>query len=146
MENNEKNTNSKNNDDLRTLLIALLTTIVVLAFYHIGVNLCKMYNCRPEPRAICQEYVLIPVSALPQGGRPGIRSCNFRPDAAPRGESFRHEGRNPAGNDARPAFNHPGKAPRGKDIPPCPGAICEKNAMTPDGMPVPPALPPAQKK
>ena len=114
----EKNTEKKScclKGDVRTFCIALLTTVIVLALYHFGMGICAIltgtssYNCMPVSR----DYVLIPVSAMPQkgpgfgegkrfhrgefrrGGMPGHHpERSFHPDGRP--------GRRPAGAE-RPA-------------------------------------------
>ena len=59
----------RNNNDLRTFVIALLTAVIVVAVYHFGSGLCKIYcsNCSstycPTPR-----YMLVPVMDVPMSG------------------------------------------------------------------------------
>lgn len=56
----------RKNSDLRTFMIALLTSIIVVALYHFGSGLCKIYcpdSCGgyyPSPR-----YMLVPVMDVP---------------------------------------------------------------------------------
>ena len=116
----------RKNSDLRTFMIALLTAIIVVALYHFGSGLCKIYcpsSCGgyyPTPR-----YMLVPVMEAPMSGmdmpeegfrrgprgkfgmkRPGFRDGGMRPDWK-RGPGFK--GKRPDGQ-----FGPKGaKGPRG---------------------------------
>ncbi len=48
----EEKKNFSNRDDLRTLFIAFLTTLIMLAFYHIGMTVCKMKQECARPQCI----------------------------------------------------------------------------------------------
>lgn len=54
--------------DVRTFCIALLTTVIVLALYHFGMGICAILtgtsSCTSMP--VTRDYVLVPVSAVPQ--------------------------------------------------------------------------------
>lgn len=70
MEQNEPpkagNTNAQN--DWRTFLIAFLTTVIVLALYHFGTGVFAIFSGKSDYCTIpvAREYVLVPVSAMPQ--------------------------------------------------------------------------------
>ncbi len=56
----------RKNSDLRTFMIALLTAVIVVALYHFGSGLCKIY-C-PESCGgyyPTQRYMLVPVMDVP---------------------------------------------------------------------------------
>ncbi len=78
---------ARNTSDLRTFLIALLTSIIVLAFYHLGLGLVKIYcPCSSECMMPTPRYMLVPVM------EPRMM--------APRGMPGRHFG--PGGREFRP--------------------------------------------
>ena len=59
----------RKNNDLRTFMIALLTAVIVVALYHFGSGLCKIY-C-PESCGgyyPTQRYMLVPVMDVPMPG------------------------------------------------------------------------------
>ena len=92
----------RKSSDARTFCIALLTAIVVVAAYHVGTRVCRMF-CR-GPRACGQPavtYMLIPVVNAPAG-----------PMAGPHGPGFRHGRRMgaPEGMPHKGGFR-PGKGP-----------------------------------
>ena len=91
----EKNENAapecRKTSDLHTFMIALLTAIIVVALYHFGSGLCKIYcpeSCGgyyPTPR-----YMLVPVMEAPMHGM-GMHGEGFR--RGPRGKfGMRHHG------------------------------------------------------
>ena len=93
--------------DVRTFCIALLTTVIVLALYHFGMGICAILtgtsSCTSMP--VTREYVLVPVSAMPQKA-PGMgEGRRFRGDmpGGPRGE-FRQ---GPRGEFPRRGFHGP---------------------------------------
>ena len=59
----------RKNNDLRTFVIALLTSVIVLALYHFGSGLCKIY-CSDCSSAYypTQRYMLVPVMEVPMPG------------------------------------------------------------------------------
>ena len=82
----------RKNNDLRTFAIALLTSIIVLALYHFGSGLCKIFcsnsSCGYYPT---QRYMLVPVMNNPMmpgmgeggmhhhgHGKFGMRKPHFR--------------------------------------------------------------------
>ena len=56
----------RKNNDLRTFMIALLTAVIVVALYHFGTGLCKIY-CSDCSSGYCptQRYMLVPVMDVP---------------------------------------------------------------------------------
>ena len=59
----------RKNNDLRTFVIALLTAVIVVAVYHFGVGVCKIY-C-PDGSSTCyptRRYMLVPVMESPMHG------------------------------------------------------------------------------
>ena len=138
----------RKNSDLRTFMIALLTAIIVVALYHFGSGLCKIYcpsSCGgyyPTPR-----YMLVPVMEAPMSGmdmpeegfrrgprgkfgmkRPGFRDGGMRPDWK-RGPGFK------------------GKRPDGQFGPKGPRGMKKPGAKAPDADPEAkpaPAAKPAQ--
>ena len=149
----------RKNSDLRTFMIALLTAIIVVALYHFGSGLCKIY-C-PESCGgyyPTQRYMLVPVMEAPMAGmdmpeegfrrgprgkfgmkRPGFRDGGMRPDWK-RGPGFK--GKRPDGQ-----FGPKGaKGPRGmkKPGPNAPKADAPK-ADAPEAKPAPAAPAPAAK-
>lgn len=54
--------------DLRTFVIALLTSLIVVLLYHCGLGLCRMF-CSPCSGRPPVRYMLVPVADAP---------CNFR--------------------------------------------------------------------
>ena len=125
----------RKNNDLRTFMIALLTSVIVVALYHFGSGLCKIYcpeNCGGYYPT--QRYMLVPVMDVPmmhgmgEGGmhhhrghgkfgmkKPGFRDGGMNPEWK-RGPGFK--GKRPArrGPDAAPEA----KAPAGKPAPKAP--------------------------
>ena len=126
----------RKNSDLRTFMIALLTAIIVVALYHFGSGLCKIYcpsSCGgyyPTPR-----YMLVPVMEAPMSGmdmpeegfrrgprgkfgmkRPGFRDGGMRPDWK-RGPGFK------------------GKRPDGQFGPKGPRGMKKPGAKAPDADP-----------
>ena len=116
MEDKKENTapECRKNSDLRTFMIALLTSIIVVALYHFGSGLCKIYcpdSCSGYYPS--QRYMLVPVMDAPMPGmgmpnegfhrgprgkfgmrHPGFRDGSMRPDWK-RGPGFRgkhHDG------------------------------------------------------
>ena len=86
------------NSDLRTFLIAFLTTVIVLALYHFGMGVAAILSgsASYQSMPVTREYVLVPVNALPQrgpgmgmGGGPGM---GFRRGGMPGGEFRRRSG------------------------------------------------------
>ena len=159
MEEKKENTapECRKNNDLRTFVIALLTAIIVVAVYHFGSGLCKIY-C-PESCGgyyPTQRYMLVPVMDVPmpcmdEGAmhhpgrgkfgmrRPGFRDGGMRPDWK-RGPGFK--GKRPDGQ-----FGPKGaKGPRGmkKPGPNAPKADAPK-ADAPEAKPAPAAPAPAAK-
>ena len=59
----------RKNNDLRTFVIALLTSVIVLALYHFGSGLCKIF-CSDCGSAYypTQRYMLVPVMEVPMSG------------------------------------------------------------------------------
>ena len=126
----------RKNSDLRTFMIALLTAIIVVALYHFGSGLCKIY-C-PESCGgyyPTQRYMLVPVMEAPMGGmdmpdegfrrgprgkfgmrRPGFRDGGMRPDWK-RGPGFK------------------GKRPDGQFGPKGPRGMKKPGAKAPDADP-----------
>ena len=98
--------------DVRTFCIVLLTAVIVLAIYHFGMGICAIltgtsgYSSMPVTR----EYVLVPVSAMPQKG-PGMGEGRHFPRGefhkGPRGEFPRRgfHGHRPEGG---PGMMRPG--------------------------------------
>ena len=93
----------RKNSDLHTFLIALLTAIIVVALYHFGSGLCKIYcpgSCGgyyPTPR-----YMLVPVMEAPMPGM-GMPEEGFR--RGPRSKfGMRHHGFRDGG--MRPGWKH----------------------------------------
>ena len=72
--------------DLRTFCIALLTSIVVVAAYHIGTRFCRMFCTAP---GACGKpavtYMLVPI--VPPAGCPAMTG------GCPMGKTFRHPGK-----------------------------------------------------
>ena len=126
----------RKNNDLRTFMIALLTSVIVVALYHFGSGLCKIYcpsSCGgyyPTPR-----YMLVPVMEAPMSGmdmpeegfrrgprgkfgmkRPGFRDGGMRPDWK-RGPGFK------------------GKRPDGQFGPKGPRGMKKPGAKAPDADP-----------
>ena len=145
----------RKNSDLHTFLIALLTAIIVVALYHFGSGLCKIYcpgSCGgyyPTPR-----YMLVPVMEAPMPGmgmpeegfrrgprgkfgmkRPGFRDGGMRPDWK-RGPGFK--GKRPDGQFGPRGF----KGPRGMKKP---GAKAPE-AGAPEAKPAPAAKPAPEAK
>lgn len=69
----EKNGKCAQNSDLRTFLIAFLTTVILLALYHFGMGVAAILSgsASYQSMPVTREYVLVPVNALPQRG-PGM--------------------------------------------------------------------------
>ena len=71
MEEKKENTapECRKNSDLRTFMIALLTAIIVVAAYHVGSGLCKIF-CSDGCSAYypTQRYMLVPVMEVPMPG------------------------------------------------------------------------------
>jgi len=126
----------RKNNDLRTFMIALLTAVIVVALYHFGSGLCKIY-C-PESCGgyyPTQRYMLVPVMEAPMPGmdegamhhpghgkfgmrRPGgFRDGGMRPDWK-RGPGFK--GKRPDGKFGPKGFkgpNGPKRKPAKADAP-----------------------------
>ena len=79
---NAGNTSSQN--DRRTFLIAFLTTVILLALYHFGTGLFAIFSGSSDfcTIPVTREYVLVPVSAMPQHGGMGMMGG---PGGGPRG-------------------------------------------------------------
>ena len=71
MEDKKENTapECRKTSDLRTFMIALLTSIIVVALYHLGSGLCKIY-CPDSCGGYypTQRYMLVPVMEMPMSG------------------------------------------------------------------------------
>ena len=109
MEEKKENTapECRKNNDLRTFTIALLTAIIVVALYHFGTGLCKIYctSCEysPAPRYMLVPVMNVPMQGMDEGFMPhrghrkfGMKRHGFRHghgDMRPdwkRGPGFRH--------------------------------------------------------
>ena len=56
----------RKNNDLRTFAIALLTAVIVVALYHFGCGICKIYFCSESCGYYpSQRYMLVPVFDVP---------------------------------------------------------------------------------
>ena len=157
MEEKKENTapECRKNNDLRTFVIALLTAIIVVAVYHFGSGLCKIY-C-PESCGgyyPTQRYMLVPVMDVPMPGmdegamhhpgrgkfgmrRPGgFRDGGMRPDWK-RGPGFK--GKRPDGQFGPKGF----KGPRGMKKPgaKAPEADAPEAKPAPEEKPAPAAKP-----
>lgn len=117
--------------DVRTFCIALLTTLIVLALYHFGMGICAILtgtsSCASMP--VSRDYVLVPVSAMPQkalgfGEGRRFRRGDFQRGDFPRGgqgefrrRGFRHHGG--PGNGMPMPGNRPapGEAPANRPAP-----------------------------
>ena len=97
--------------DVRMFCIALLTTVIVLALYHFGMGICAILtgtsSCSSMP--VTRDYVLVPVSAMPQkapGFGEGRRFPRGEFQKGPRGEFHRRgfHGHRPEG---RPGMMRP---------------------------------------
>ena len=101
--------------DVRTFCIALLTAVIVLAIYHFGMGICAILtgtsSCTSMP--VTRDYVLVPVSAMPQKA-PGFggEGRRFRGEfpGGPRGE-FRRGPRGEFPGGPRGEFR---RGPRGE--------------------------------
>ena len=122
--------------DLRTFGIALLTSLIVLALYHSGMMLCKMC-CKDKMCGlpVSQDYVLVPVSAMPQRA-PGMTPGRFGMKHGSQNGMMQHrrQGRPGAPNGQRGRFRRPqGSAPHAAapaETPAAP-AVQETSAETP---------------
>ena len=118
-------TDSRN--DLRTFLIAFLTSITLIALYHFGTGIYAIFSGASSFCSIpvTREYVLVPVSSFPvqqPGGHmmpPGPRRGFGRPGMSapgqhhPRGNRHAHsEAPAPAGDAPAPAEGSPAPAPQ----------------------------------
>jgi len=79
--------------DAKTFLIALLTSVIVVAVYHFGGGICRILRADScgEEIPVCEKYVLIPVQTLPQGefcghNGPGMGQRHFRRGPGMNGE------------------------------------------------------------
>ena len=158
MEEKKENTapECRKNNDLRTFAIALLTSLIVVALYHFGSGLCKIF-CSDCSSAYCptQRYMLVPVMDVPMPGmdegamhhpgrgkfgmrRPGgFRDGGMRPDWK-RGPGFK--GKRPDGQfGPRDEF----KGPKGFRCPDGPKRKPAK-ADAPEAKPAPAAEPAAK--
>ena len=136
----------RKSSDARTFCIALLTAIVVVAVYHVGTRVCRMF-CTPggcgRPAV---TYMLIPVvqgGPGPMGGhfgKPGFR--HGRHMGAPEGGEC-PEGMEPGRKMMRKGGFRPGKGPGFRKGPAPAG---EAPAAAPADKPAPAPKAPAPKQ
>lgn len=138
--------------DLRTFAIALLTSIIVVALYHFGSGLCKIF-CQDSCGGYypTQRYMLVPVMEVPMPGmgmpdegprrghhgkfgmrHPHFRDGGMRPDGK-RGPGFR--GKRPDGQFGPRGFKGP-KGP-GKPETKAPETKTPDAKAAPDTKPAP---------
>ena len=144
----------RNNNDLRTFVIALLTAVIVVAVYHFGSGLCKLYRADCGGYCPTQRYMLVPVMEGPIPGmdegamrRPGRGKFGARrPGAFPGGGMRPDWKRGPMFNGCRPGgqFGPKGefRGPRGFKGPNGPKRKPAK-ADAPEAAPAPAAKPAA---
>ena len=107
----------RKNNDLRTFMIALLTAVIVVALYHFGTGLCKIYcsGCSdgyyPTPRYMLVPVMNVPMPEMDEGDMPhhgrgkfGMKRHGFRHGGMPhhghgkfgmKKHGFRHGGMKP---------------------------------------------------
>ena len=121
----------RKNNDLRTFFIALLTSVIVVALYHFGSGLCKIYcsSCSseyyPTPR-----YMLVPVMDVPMMpgmGEGGMHHHHGHGKFGMKKPGFRHGGMKPEGKRG-PGFKGKRPAKRGPEAAPEAKAPAEKPA------------------
>ena len=87
----------RKNNDLRTFMIALLTAIIVVALYHFGTGLCKIYcsGCSdgyyPTPRYMLVPVMNVPMPEMDEGDMPHHGHGKF----GMKKHGFRHGGMKP---------------------------------------------------
>ena len=116
MEEKKENTapECRKNNDLRTFTIALLTAIIVVALYHFGTGLCKIYcsGCRgyyPTPRYMLVPVMNVPMHGMDEGGMPHRGHGKF----GMKKHGFHHGGKKPEWKHGN-GFRHGGMKPEWK--------------------------------
>ena len=122
----------RKSSDLRIFAIALLTSIIIVALYHVGSRLCRIF-CPGEGCYPVRQYMLVPVMDEPPFCAPGIPGrgpvCGARGHGHGHGHGKAHfYGKRPGG---KPGF--PGKGPGLSGMRPTP------NGPMPSAAPAEPA-------